>query len=63
MSDLIQLELNRAFAMAAAWDEAAEALRNLDLEGCDRALSKFNQIHREPREALAERAQQAAGHK
>lgn len=37
-----RIELNRVFAMDAAWDEAAEALRRLDFQAFDRAMVRFN---------------------
>ena len=45
---LIQLELNRAFAMDAAWTEAANALGRLDVPAYEAAMAKFHKIHREP---------------
>lgn len=44
MDDSIALELNRLWAMNAAWDEAADALGRLDFTGCDAALARFNQL-------------------
>jgi hypothetical protein len=48
MDALIDLELERAFAMSRAWDEAADALKRAintgsdeGLDECDRALAKF----------------------
>jgi hypothetical protein len=48
MDALIDLELERAFAMSRAWDEAADALKRAintgsdeGLDECDRALARF----------------------
>ena len=43
------LELNRTFAMSAAWDEAAAALARLDVPAYETAMSKFQKIAKENR--------------
>ena len=56
MTDLIALELNRAFAMSAEWDEAAAALkRAMDgddsgFDQCDAALARFKSLQSKGRE-------------
>jgi hypothetical protein len=52
MDALIDLELERAFAMSRVWDEAADALKRAintgsdeGLDECDRALARFWELN------------------
>jgi hypothetical protein len=65
MDALIDLELERAFAMSRAWDEAADALKRAintgsddGLDECDHALARFRELKATTREAGA--AEEAA---
>jgi hypothetical protein len=61
MDALIDLELERAFAMSRAWDEAADALKRAintgsdeGLDECDRALARFWELEATTREPEVE---------
>jgi hypothetical protein len=58
MDALIDLELERAFAMSRAWDDAADALKRAintgsdeGLDECDHALARFWELEEQQREA------------